>query len=91
MPDNKNIAIIGIDAQFSEQTNIDRVERAFYVGKELGSELGKVSGKDVSENQAESLSTLCLSSVERLASANKLDVAEINVVLVSELIEPILI
>ncbi|NQY62780.1 MAG: PfaB family protein [Alteromonadaceae bacterium] len=76
MPGNKNILVIGIDAQFGEQTNIDRVERALY--------LGKVLGKDVSELQAESLSTLCASSVERLALANKLDAAEINLILVSE-------
>jgi PfaB family protein len=34
------IAIVGIDSQFGQFANIDRVARALYVGKEVGKDLG---------------------------------------------------
>ena len=43
---SNHIAIIGLDAQFGQQDNIDRVERALYLGKEMGRGIGKKIGED---------------------------------------------
>ena len=50
-----NTAIIGLDAQFANesgfQPDIDRVERALYLGKEKGKEQGKEKGKEQGKEQ----------------------------------------
>ncbi len=69
-------AIIGLDAQFENQqgiqTDIDRVERALYLGKILGKEQGK------------SLAFNCMSAVERMALANQVSVADIKVIVLAQ-------
>ncbi|PKG84304.1 PfaB family protein [Colwellia sp. 75C3] len=42
------IAIVGIDSQFAEFANIDRVARALYVGKEIGKEVGEDLSNEIS-------------------------------------------
>jgi len=69
-----NIAIVGIDASFGAQTDIDRVERALYLGKEQGIDQTKA---------LQSVESLISLSVERMASAAKLNVADIQVIVVS--------
>jgi len=76
-----NIAVIGIDAQFGAegcgtQSNIDRVERALYLGKSSLNEVNVAISAD--------LTNLCQSSVERLAKANQLNSDDIKLVIVSE-------
>jgi len=75
------IAIIGLDAQFSnqqsEQNTIDKVERALYVGKELAKAHNTQDLVELSPNS-------CQQAVERMAKANNLTSADINLVIVSE-------
>ena len=74
--ENYKSAIIGLDAQFENQqgiqTDIDRVERALYLGKILGKEQGK------------SLAFNCMSAVERMALANQVSVADIKVIVLTQ-------
>jgi len=74
--ENYKSAIIGLDAQFENQqgiqTDIDRVERALYLGKILGKEQGK------------SLAFNCMSAVERMALANQVSVADIKVIVLAQ-------
>jgi len=70
----KSLAVIGIDGHFANELNIDRVERAFYQGK--------VSAiKPLL--QEHDLASLCVDSVQRLATANQLKNTEIDVILVN--------
>ncbi len=69
------LAVIGIDAQFAEQENIDRVERAFYQG-------GAASCHTL--NRDGNMLALCRDSASRLALANGLALADIAVVLLVE-------
>ncbi|PKI16015.1 PfaB family protein [Colwellia sp. 12G3] len=50
------IAIVGIDSQFAEFANIDRVARALYVGKEVGKEVGKGVDKGLDEDLGNEIS-----------------------------------
>jgi PfaB family protein len=83
---NDSIAIIGLDAQFANesgfQPDIDRVERALYLGKEKGKEQGKEQGNDQVPTEL-SLSD-CQKAVARMASANKVNSSDIKVVLISQ-------
>ncbi len=77
-----NTAIIGLDAQFANessfQPDIDRVERALYLGKEKGKEQGN-------EQVPTELSLSdCQKAVARMASANKVNRSDIKVVLISQ-------
>ncbi len=71
-------AIIGLDAQFenqqSIQTDIDRVERALYLGKSLGTS----KTDQIKPNTTLNLS--CSAAVERMARANQVSSADIKVV-----------
>lgn len=66
-------AIIGLDAQFenqqSMQTDIDRVERALYLGKSIST-----------ANKTLNLS--CSAAIERMARANQVNSADIKVVVI---------
>jgi len=68
------LAVIGLDSIFAEQLNIDRVERAFYQGN-------ATTIKHLSKNQ--DIVVLCIESVMRLASANQLELSDIDVILLS--------
>ena len=52
------IAVIGMDAQFGGQTNIDRVERAFYQG---------LASRQSTLSERLGFADLCQASVERMA------------------------
>jgi len=81
---NYNGAIIGLDAQFfnqsSFQQDIDRVERALYLGKELGKEQGNQSTNTLSEITLSD----CQQAVARMASANQVNSSDIKLVLVTQ-------
>ncbi len=68
------IAVIAIDAQFGAQSNIDQVERAFYQG---------VAGA-VETAQPLDLVESCKASVERMATANKLALSAITLIVVND-------
>ncbi|MFT5452814.1 MAG: acyl transferase domain-containing protein, partial [Enterobacterales bacterium] len=68
------LAVIGIDAQFANELNIDRVERAFYQGN-----VSTNNGRQLKLD----LATQCIDSVKRLAKENQLNSAEIDVVLIN--------
>ena len=83
-------AIIGLDAQFENQhgnqTDIDRVERALYLGKSQDKSQGKSLEKNSTDDQAENL-TINLSysaAIERMAQANQVSVADIKVVVLAQ-------
>ncbi|WP_372882053.1 PfaB family protein [Psychromonas sp.] len=65
---NSRLSIIGLDAQFDGLSNIDRVEAALYKG---GLHLRERQDKDTRLEQSEYVS-LCLSSADRVLTANKL-------------------
>jgi len=68
------LAVIGLDALFGAECNIDRVERAFYQGKStVSSRLAK----------QQELTGLCAASLARLAKVNQLETAELNVIIIS--------
>jgi PfaB family protein len=50
------IAIVGIDSQFGEFANIDRVARALYVGKQVGKQVGKGIGRGLDEGLGNEIS-----------------------------------
>ncbi len=70
------IAIIGLDAQFCEQSNIDKVERALYLGS-------KARNSDV-DCDIELSPKCCENAVKRMAKANKLNDTEIKLIVISE-------
>ena len=75
MVKHNELAVIGIDALFGAELNIDRVERAFYQGKPTATaRLTKQQG----------LRELCTTSVERLAKANQVTTNELNVIIISQ-------
>jgi len=68
------LAVIGIDALFGAEFNIDRVERAFYQGKPTASSrLAK----------QQDMTVLCAASLARLAKANQFETAELSVIIIS--------
>jgi len=67
------LAVIGMDANFSGQDNIDRVERAFYQGTNVGT----IDKLDCTPETV-------LSSVALLAQTNQLDMADIAVLLMAD-------
>ena len=69
------IAVIGMDAQFGGQANIDRVERAFYQG---------LASRQSALSEPVAFADLCQASVERMAKANKLAMSDINVLIVGD-------
>lgn len=81
-----NSAIIGLDAQFQNQTstqhNIDGVERALYLGKSLGKARIQENGK--SQEQNNELDNSCLKAVERMAVANNVSSADIKVIVLAQ-------
>jgi PfaB family protein len=68
------LAVIGLDALFGAESNIDSVERAFYQGKAN-------LNADLTEQQ--SLTELCAGAVARLARANNHDLNALNVIVIS--------
>ena len=76
------LAVIGMDAKFSGQDNIDRVERAFYLGANVGNSIG-TSGIGSAEEQ-QSASATVLTSVALLAQTNQLNMANIAVLLIAD-------
>ncbi|ALO34523.1 polyunsaturated fatty acid synthase PfaB [Colwellia sp. MT41] len=85
---NYSSAIIGLDAQFENQftvqNNIDNVERALYLGKVQGKSLGKSLGKTQGQEQDKALLISVKASVERMALANKVNSADIKVIVLAE-------
>ena len=83
---NYNSAIIGLDAQFTNQNgvqqDIDRVERALYLGKEQGQSTLE------SHEQITSTSGIATSDIQqavaRMALANQVSSADIKLVLVDQ-------
>ncbi|KXO08332.1 omega-3 polyunsaturated fatty acid synthase subunit, PfaB [Moritella sp. JT01] len=73
------LAVIGMDAKFSGQDNIDRVERAFYLGASIGS---NASISDADEQN--STSATVLTSVALLAETNRLHMTTIAVLLIAD-------
>ncbi|MEI6895466.1 MAG: PfaB family protein [Colwellia sp.] len=82
---NNNYAIIGLDAQFENyngvHTDIDRVERALYLGKIAGKEQSKELAAD---HQLKLSAASCQQALARMAQANQLNSANIKVIIVSE-------
>ncbi|EDM67231.1 polyunsaturated fatty acid synthase PfaB, partial [Moritella sp. PE36] len=76
------LAVIGMDAKFSGQDNIDRVERAFYLGANVGNSIS-TSGIGSAEEQ-QSASATVLTSVALLAETNQLNMAKIAVLLIAD-------
>ena len=76
------LAVIGMDAKFSGQDNIDRVERAFYLGANVGNSIG-TSGIGSTE-EPQSASATVLTSVALLAETNQLNMANIAVLLIAD-------
>lgn len=85
---NYNGAIIGLDAQFANQgsfqQDIDRVERALYLGKELGKDQGKEQGNQSTNTLSEITLSDCQQAVARMASANQVNSSDIKLVLVTQ-------
>jgi len=77
-------AIIGLDAQFenqqSIQTDIDRVERALYLGQSLDKNLDKSLDQTQQSSQENTLDFSCIAAVKRMASANQVNSADIKVI-----------
>lgn len=73
-------AIIGFDAQFENQqgsyADIDRVERALYLGK------GEVAAETPDTNASVDLD--CIAALERMAHANKVSVDDIKVIVLAQ-------
>lgn len=77
-------AIIGLDAQFeneqSIQTDIDRVERALYLGKSSEESVATSKAELIKPNTTLNLS--CSAAVERMARANQVSSADIKIVII---------
>ncbi|NQZ82068.1 MAG: PfaB family protein [Colwellia sp.] len=69
------LAVIGLDALFGAELNIDRVERAFYQGKPT---------KQHHLTKPQDLTELCTASLNRLAKANQVAAEELNVIIISQ-------
>jgi PfaB family protein len=91
---NRQLAIIGIDAQFEGLPNIDYVESALYKGELHKGEvykadthkacLHRVEGQDLDPLLEQSdYSTLCEASAARVVTANKLSAQQVAVIIVS--------
>lgn len=82
---NYNAAIIGLDAQFvsqsSFQQDIDRVERALYLGKEQSNSL---ANEQVVKTASEITLSDCQQAVSRMAAANQVNSSDIKLVLVAQ-------
>jgi PfaB family protein len=82
---NYSSAIIGLDAQFANQSgfqqDIDRVERALYLGKEQSK--SQENEKANTENLAITLSD-CHKAVARMASANQVNSSDVKIVIISQ-------
>ena len=74
MVKHNELAVIGIEALFGAECNIDRVERAFYQGKPTAR--ARLT-KDID------FTGLCMASLGRLAKANKIEVKQLNVIIIS--------
>ncbi|QUM76745.1 PfaB family protein [Moritella sp. 24] len=75
------LAVIGMDANFSGQDNIDRVERAFYQGTNVGT----IDKLDCTPETVLNCTTeTVLNSVALLAQTNQLDIADIAVLLMAD-------
>ena len=86
MPENNyKSAVIGLDAQFINETgfqqNIDRVERALYLGKEQGKQ---PDNEPANKALSEITISDCLQAVARMASANQVNSSDIKIVLVMQ-------
>ncbi|MBL4821955.1 MAG: PfaB family protein [Colwellia sp.] len=86
---NYSSAIIGLDAQFANQggfqPDIDRVERALYLGKKQGKDQNSAQGNEQANKVPAEISLSdCQQAVARMASANKVNSSDIKVVLVSQ-------
>ena len=87
-------AIIGMDAQFtnrvSVQGNIDRVERALYLGTIPGNVVRKIIDEEQNHRSAEESNFTqfsmenCQQAVDRMATANQLNSSNISVIIVDE-------
>ena len=87
-------AIIGMDAQFtnrvSVQGNIDRVERALYLGTIPGNVVSKIIDEEQNHRSAEESDFTqfsmenCQQAVDRMATANQLNSSNISVIIVDE-------
>ncbi|QUM89471.1 PfaB family protein [Moritella sp. 36] len=78
------LAVIGMDAKFSGQDNIDRVERAFYLGASIGNN-ASISTSGISDaDKKNSTSATVLTSVALLAETNQLQMANIAVLLIAD-------
>nr|BAA89383.1 unnamed protein product [Moritella marina ATCC 15381] len=80
------LAVIGMDAKFSGQDNIDRVERAFYEGAYVGNVSRVSTESNVISNGEEQVITAMtvLNSVSLLAQTNQLNIADIAVLLIAD-------
>jgi PfaB family protein len=86
---NYNAAIIGLDAQFanhsSVQQDIDRVERALYLGKEQGKEQSNSQANEQANKTASKITLSdCQQAVARMATANQVNSSDIKLVLVAQ-------
>lgn len=80
------LAVIGMDAKFSGQDNIDRVERAFYQGAYVDNVSRVSTESNVISNGEEQVITAMtvLNSVSLLAQTNQLNIADIAVLLIAD-------
>ena len=81
-------AIIGLDAQFENQygfqTDIDRVERALYLGKVSGNNIHTSSGNSIVGGRQTRSNQICKNTIERMALANKVNAADIKVIVLAQ-------
>ena len=69
------LAVIGIDAEIGDHSNIDRVERAFYLGQPLAQSM-LAANTDLAQ--------LCLNAVSRMAKTNAVQIQDVHVVLLAD-------
>ncbi|GIC78605.1 PfaB family protein [Moritella sp. F3] len=81
------LAVIGMDAKFSGQDNIDRVERAFYQGAHVGNvSSNSIDANAISDGEEQSITAeTVLNSVGLLAQNNQLNIADIAVLLIADM------
>ncbi|MGC3837223.1 hypothetical protein ACPSKX_25120 [Moritella viscosa] len=78
------LAVIGMDAKFSGQDNIDRVERAFYLGASICTNTRGINNAEDQHSAENKMATIVLTSVALLAETNQLDMANIAVLLITD-------
>ncbi|CAM3008522.1 PfaB family protein [Moritella viscosa] len=78
------LAVIGMDAKFSGQDNIDRVERAFYLGASICTNTRGINNAEDQHSAENKMATTVLTSVALLAETNQLDMANIAVLLITD-------